>query len=39
MAHLSVGQAVDREILAELAIGEVVAAKLSLPIAVGIDLI
>ena len=38
-AHLCVGQAVDREILAELAISEVVAAKLSLPIAVRIDLI
>ena len=38
--HTSVvGQAVDREILAELAISEVVAAKLSLPIAVRIDLI
>ena len=38
-AHLCVGQAVDREILAELPVSEVVAAKLSLPIAVGIDLI
>ena len=38
-AHFPVGQAVDREILAELAIGEVVAAKLSLPIGVRVDLI
>jgi hypothetical protein len=38
-AHLCVGQAVDREILAELPVSEVVAAKLSLPIAVGINLI
>ena len=38
-AHLCVGQAIDREILAELTIGEVGAAKLSLPIAVRIDLI
>ena len=38
-AHLGVGQAVDREILAELTVSEVAAAKLSLPIAVRIDLI
>src|SRR5208337_5062567 len=38
-AHLCVGQAVNREILAELAMSEDVAAKLSLPIAVRIDLI
>ena len=38
-AHLCVGQAVDREILAELTISEVIAAELSLPIAVRIDLI
>ena len=31
-AHLGVGQAVDREILAKLPVNEVVAAKLSLPI-------
>ncbi len=38
-AHLRVGQAVDREILAELAVNEVLAAKLSLPIIVGLNLI
>ncbi len=38
-AHFCVRQAVNREILAELAVGEVIAAKLSLPIAVRIDLI
>ena len=38
--HTSVvRQAVDREILAELPVNEVVAAKLRLPIAIGIDLI
>jgi hypothetical protein len=33
-AHLCVGQAVDREVLAELTVNKVVAAKLSLPVAV-----
>ena len=37
--HLLVGQAVDREVLAELSIDEVVATQLCLPIAIGIDLI
>src|SRR6266704_2934127 len=37
--HLSVGQAVDREVLPELAIDEVVSTKLPLPIAIGVDLI
>ena len=38
-ADLGVGQALDGEILAELAVNEVVAAKLSLPVAIGLDLI
>ena len=38
-AHLRVGQAVDREILAELAVDEVVAAKLSLPVEIRFNLI
>src|SRR3546814_1584990 len=38
-AHLLVGQAVDGEVLPELAIGEIVSTKLALPIAIGVDLI
>jgi hypothetical protein len=38
-AHLCIGQAVNRQILAELTVNEVIAAKLSLPISVRIDLI
>ena len=38
-ADLRVGQAIDSEILAELAVSEVVSAELSLPIAVRVDLI
>jgi hypothetical protein len=38
-ANLGVGQPVDREILAKLPVNEIIAAKLSLPISVGLDLI
>jgi len=38
-ANLGVGQAVDREILAKLPVNEVIAAKLCLPIIVGLKLI
>ena len=38
-ADLVVGEALDREVLAELAVGEVVASELPLPVAVGIDLV
>jgi hypothetical protein len=38
-AHLVVGKLVDGKVLAELPIGEVAAAELPLPIAIGVDLI
>src|ERR1051326_5835420 len=38
-AHLPVGPAVDREVLAELPMGEVVSTELALPIVIGVDLI
>jgi hypothetical protein len=38
-AHLPVRQAVDREVLPELSIGEVVPGELALPVSIGVDLI
>src|SRR5262249_26136657 len=38
-AHLVVGQAVDREVLSELSIGEIVSTEFALPIMIGVDLI
>ena len=38
-ADLPVRKAVDREVLPELSVGEIIAAKLALPIAIGVDLI
>jgi hypothetical protein len=38
-AHLLVREAVDREVLTELSIGEIVPAQLALPMAIGVDLI
>ena len=38
-ADLVVRQALDGEVLAELAVGEVVASELALPVAVGVDLV
>src|SRR5262249_24117308 len=38
-AHSRVGQAVDREVLSELPIGEIVSTKLALRIMVGVELI
>src|SRR5271166_5479270 len=38
-AHFPVRQAIDREVLPELSVGEIIAAELALPIAIGVDLI
>jgi hypothetical protein len=38
-AHFPVRQAIDSEVLAELSVGEIVAAKLALPIAIGVNLV
>ena len=38
-ADLVVGQPLDREVLAELPVDEVVAAQLALPVAVGVELV